>query len=200
MLFQQRQSKWLLAKLRQVMIDECFQYRQIEQLQLDANFDAKQWEHFIDIAQSNLKMSNQCLAPFVETAECWGLNKVYHYEWASMGRKYCKMLGSAASRNPLLLRKIAEGRSLKNSANSVQLIDLEHLAAWSDTNNFERRGRKAYTLKYEPIAESELPTGYLFDQFGLIRWYQPHLRAAPTKFIPVAGYSFREQCYYGVFC
>jgi hypothetical protein len=161
------------------MIEECSQYRKHEQPQLDAEFNTKQWERFIDVAQSNIKMSKQCLAPLVETAECWGIDKVHHYEWASMGRKYCKMLSSAAAHNPtwqealiklnqLLLKRITEGRLLKSSVNPVYFLDLEHLAAWPDKSGFERKGRKPCTLKYEAITESELPPGYVFDQYGLI--------------------------------
>jgi hypothetical protein len=161
------------------MMEECYQYRINEQPQLDADLDEKQWERFIDVAQSNIKMSKQCLAPLVQTAEYWGMDRVYHYEWASMGRKYCKVLGSAASQNPiweealvklnqLLLARIVEGRPLKRSVNPIYLLDLEHLVAWPDKSDFERKGRKACTLTYEPIMASDLPPGYAFDQHGLI--------------------------------
>jgi hypothetical protein len=161
------------------MMEECDLYKKHEQPRLDADFDVKQWERFIDIAQYNIKMSKQCLAPLAETAEYWGMDKVHYYEWASMGRKYCKVLSSAASQNPvweealvklnqLLLRRIAEGRPLRSSVNPVYLLDLEHLLAWPNKSDFERKGRKACTLKYEPIMESELPSGYALDQYGLI--------------------------------
>lgn len=161
------------------MIQECHQYRQNAQPQPDVDPDAKRWERFIDIAQSNIKLSKQCLAPLAETAEYWGMDKVQYYEWASMGWKYCKVLGDCASQNPvweealvklnqLLFRRIAEGRSLRMSANPVNLIDLKHLEAWPGKTDFERRGRKTYVLKYESVEESELPSGYAFDQFGLI--------------------------------
>jgi hypothetical protein len=177
------------------MMEECYLYKKHEQPPLDADFNAKQWERFIDIAQCNIKMSKQCLAPLVETAECWGMDKVHHYEWASMGRKYCKVLGSAAFQNPiweealvklnqLLLRRIVEGRPLKGSVNPVYLLDLEHLVAWPDKSNFERKGRKACTLKYEPIVESELPPGYALDHYGLI--VADHTRPAPVACIPTA--------------
>lgn len=179
MLLQQKQSKWLFSRLKQVMIEECYRYRMNEQPQPDADFDAKIWERFIDIAQSNIKMSQQCLAPLAEIAEYWGINKVRHYEWASMGRKYCKVLSAAASQNPiweealvklnqLLLRRIIEGRSLRDSVNPLYLLDLERLVAWPEQTNFERKGRQTYTLKYEPITASELPAGYTFDRYGLI--------------------------------
>jgi hypothetical protein len=179
MLFQRRQSRWLFAKLRQVMMEECSQYRRHEQPHVDAEIDEQQWERFIDVAQSNIKMSKQSLAPLVETAECWGMDKVHHYEWTSTGRKFCQVLGSAASRTPvweealvklnqLLLRRITEGRSLRSSVNPVYILDLERLIAWPDKSDFEKKGRKPYVLKYESIMECDLPAGYTFDQYGLI--------------------------------
>jgi hypothetical protein len=180
------------------MMEECYLYKKHEQPRLDADFDVKQWERFIDVAQCNIKMSKQCLAPLVETAEYWGMDKVHHYEWASMGRKYCKVLGSAASQNPvwgealvklnqLLLRRIVEGRPLRSSVNPVYLLDLEHLVAWPDKSDFERKGRKACTLKYEPIMDSELPSGYAFDQYGLI--VVDHTRLASVAFTTTVSES-----------
>jgi hypothetical protein len=66
------------------------------------------------------------------------------------------------------LRRIVEGRPLKSLVNPVYLLNLEHLVAWRDKSEFERKGRKACTLKYEPIMESELLSGYALDQYGLI--------------------------------
>jgi hypothetical protein len=176
---QRRQADWLFIKLREVMIEECYQYRRCEQPQLDTAFNAKQWEQCVNMAQSKIRISKQCLAPLVMTAEYWGMNKVQYYEWASMGFKYCDVLATAASRNPvweealvklnqLLLKRIAEGRFLRTTTNPVYLLDLEHLIAWTDKTTFEKRGRRAYILKYEPITESDLPAGYVLDQFGLI--------------------------------
>jgi hypothetical protein len=166
-------------KLREAMIEECYQYRKNEQPQLNAAFNVKQWEQYVNMAQSKIRISKQCLAPLIRTAEYWGMNKVQYYEWASMGLKYCDVLATAASQSPdweevriklnqLLLKRIAEGRFLRTTANPIYLLDLEHLIAWTDNTNFEKKGRRAYTLKYEPVAESDLPSGYVLDQFGLI--------------------------------
>jgi hypothetical protein len=166
-------------KLNEAMTEECYQFRKNEQPQLNAAFNVKQWEQYVNIAQSKIRISKQCLAPLVRTAEYWGMNKVQYYEWASMGLKYCDVLATAASQSPdweeariklnqLLLRRIAEGRFLRTTVNPIYLRDLEHLIAWTDNTNFEKRGRRAYTLNYEPVAESDLPSGYVLDQFGLI--------------------------------
>ncbi|EMD65809.1 hypothetical protein COCSADRAFT_170268 [Bipolaris sorokiniana ND90Pr] len=177
MLSQQKEADWLFKKLNKVMIEECYQYRKNEQPQLDSLFDAKQWEQFVNTAQSKIRMSKQCLAPLVKTAEYWGMNKVQYYEWASMGLKYCNVLAAAASQNPvwedarvklnqLLLRRITEGRFLRKTANPFYLVDLEHLIAWTGKIDFEKKGRRAYILKYKTIAESDLPVNYVLDRFG----------------------------------
>jgi hypothetical protein len=202
LLVEERQSKWLLGRLNKVMAEECYQYRKHEELQPDADFDARQWERFIDVAQSNIRMGKQCLAPLAQAADYWGMDKVHYYEWASMGRKYCKTLASAASRNPvweealvklnqLLLKKTTEGRPLKHSTNPVYLLDLEHLIAWPDKCDFERKGRKAYTLKYEPIVEADLPPGYAFDRYGLV---VPSHLALPAAAQPVEVKSTSYLC------
>ncbi|KAI0619226.1 hypothetical protein TUN199_08788 [Pyrenophora tritici-repentis] len=182
------------------MTEECSQYQKYEQPQQDADFDVKQWERFIDIAQSNLKTSEQCVAHLAEVAEHWGMDKVHYYEWASMGRKFCKVLGSAAAQNPvweevlvklnqLLFRRIVEGRHLKQSANPLYLLDLERLASWPDKTDFERKGRKQCILRYEPIVVSDLPAGYTFDRYGLIVASQPQLAPiARTEVEPGSSY------------
>ncbi|EMD84825.1 hypothetical protein COCHEDRAFT_1035949 [Bipolaris maydis C5] len=136
-------------------------------------------------------MSKQCLASLVKTAEYWGMNKVQYYEWASMGPKYCDVLAVAASQNPvwedvrvklnqLLLRRITEGRFLRKTANPFYLVDLEHLIAWTGKTDFEKKGRRAYTLKYETIAESDLPVDYVLDRFGVIA--AAACQSAPSTF------------------
>lgn len=63
------------------------------------------------------------------------MSKVQYYDWASMGWKYCNALSEAAARNPvwgearvklnqLLLRRIAEGRSLRTTVNPINLLEL----------------------------------------------------------------------------
>lgn len=191
MLSQRRQADWLFVKLNEVMIEECHQYRKNEQPQLDVLFDAKQWEQLVNTAQSKIRMSKQCLAPLIKTAEYWGMNKVQYYEWASMGIRYCDVLAVAASRNPvwedarvklnqLLMRRITEGRFLRKTANPIYPLDLEHLIAWTGKTNFNKKGRRAYTLKYEMIAESDLPVGYVLDRFGVIA--AAACQSAPSTF------------------
>jgi hypothetical protein len=164
------------------MIAECAQYKGSKSRwsnNRDADADAKQWERFVGIAKSGAEVRKQCLAPLTKTSGYWGIEKVQHYEWASMGWKYCKVLGTAASRNPnweeallklnqLLWRRITDGRPPRASTNPIDLIDLEHLKVWSDKNDFEKKGNKGFTLKYQPIPNLDLPPGYALDRYGLI--------------------------------
>lgn len=188
LLEQQTELEWLFACAEGVMVDECPHYREkrrvwSRKLDVDADTQAeaevKQWGRFIDIAKSGIKMKEQCLAPLTKTSGYWGIEKVRHYQWASMGLKFCKVLGTAASRipdweeasvklNQLLLSRIVEGRSLRESPNPINLIDLEHLKTWSEKNDYEKKGRKTCILKYHPFTNSALPAGYAFDQYGLI--------------------------------
>ncbi|KAH7061880.1 hypothetical protein BKA63DRAFT_588140, partial [Paraphoma chrysanthemicola] len=177
--FQRRQSEWLVAMLEKVIIQECSQHSKIVHTLLDIDYDAEQWERFIDTARSKIKLSKRCLDPLTKTAEHWGMNKVQYYEWASMGWKYCNLLSEAAARNPvweearvklnqLLLRRIAEGRSLRTTPNPIYLLELQNLLAWPDKNGFKRKGRSLCTLEYDFITEVDIPNGYTFDKFGLI--------------------------------
>jgi hypothetical protein len=96
-----------------------------------------------------------------------------------MGLKFCKVLGTATSRNPkwdealvklnqLLLQKIKASRSLRVSTNPLDSVDLRHLAAWQDQKDYTKLGDKGFTVSYDSFPESELPTGYAFDRYGLV--------------------------------
>ncbi|KAF1973600.1 hypothetical protein BU23DRAFT_598980 [Bimuria novae-zelandiae CBS 107.79] len=135
------------------------------------------WNHDFGVPGANLKKG--CLAPLIKVSGYWDGEKVRHYGWASMGWKFCKVLGTAASRNPnweeasvklnqLLLRRIANGRSLRVSVNHIELIDLEHLKLWLEQDAFTKRGSKGFTLPYKRVSDTDLPAGYVFDRYGLI--------------------------------
>lgn len=66
------------------------------------------------------------------------------------------------------MRRISDGRPLKNSVNPVEVIDLENLKTWQDTSNSEKPGLKGYLLPCQSITDSNLPDGHKFDQYGLI--------------------------------
>ena len=78
--FQQRQAGWLFMKLKEVMIEDCYQYRISDKPQLDAAFNAKQWENCFNMARSKIRISKPCLVPLVTAAKCWGMNRVQYYE------------------------------------------------------------------------------------------------------------------------
>lgn len=145
----------------------------------ETEIDARQWDYFLNMAQTNMRMNKQSLSPLVEIAAQWGIRKVNYYQWASMGQKYCNMLNLAASRNPvweeavikmnqLLLGRLSERRCLKGSPNPLHLLDLQHLAAWTSQSSFSRRGRKICVLRYEAVKARDVPPGYIFDLYGLI--------------------------------
>ena len=166
---QQRQSGWLFMKLKEVMMEECYQYRDSEKPQLDAAFNAKQWENCFNMARSKIRISKSCLAPLVRAAKCW-----------SISFKYYDVLATAVSQNPvweearvklnqLLVKRIDEGRFLRTTTNPIYLITRSGAPySLKDRTIFERRGRRACTIKYEPIVGSDLPAGYVLDQLGLI--------------------------------
>ncbi|KAF2195607.1 hypothetical protein K469DRAFT_490957, partial [Zopfia rhizophila CBS 207.26] len=137
--------------------------------------DAKQWERFVGVAKSGAEQRKEYLAPLTRASGFWSIEKVQHYRWAFMSLGYCKVLGTAASRNPsweeavvklnqLLFRRIAKG--LRASINPVIRNDLEHLCDWRDTSDFTKTGKNGFTVQCKPI--SSLPEGYTFDRYGLI--------------------------------
>lgn len=125
--------------------------------------DVKQWGRFIGIAESGIEVRKQCLPPLTKTSGYWGLEKVRHYHWVSMGWKFCKVLGTAASRipsweeasvklNQLLLSRITDGQSLKPSVNPINSGDLEHLKTWVEKTDYKKTGRRTCVLKYMSVS------------------------------------------------
>ncbi|KAF2188758.1 hypothetical protein K469DRAFT_503573, partial [Zopfia rhizophila CBS 207.26] len=184
LLSRQTKLEWLCASVEEVMLAECAQYkkeRSCWSTQLNnGDVDTKRWERFVCAAKTGGELRKQSLAPLTKVSGCWGIEKVQHYEWAYAGEKYCKVLGTAASRIPdweealvklnrLILRRInAHWRPLMLSANPIDLIDLENLKKWPGKNEFEKNSSKGFRLPYQPVSHSDLPNGYSFDQYGLI--------------------------------
>ena len=182
-LVQRKRFLWL-ANIEGVMDEECSIYRERKRAwsnwaDNDIEADAKPWMRFLEMVDLDVKVSKQCLEPLTETSGYWGIDKIRHYQWASRGLRYCKMLGIVACRNQdwevaqvklnqILLRRIANGRSLGMSVNPLEVADLQHLKVWPGITDFHKRGRMSYSLKFQPLSETDLPTGYAFDQYGLI--------------------------------
>ena len=55
-----------------------------------------EWDRFLGVAESGLKIKSQCLSPLKTVAACWGEDVVRHYQWVYRGPKYCKVLCTAA--------------------------------------------------------------------------------------------------------
>ncbi len=127
-----------------------------------------EWDRFLGVAESGLKIKSQCLSPLKTVAACWGEDVVRHYQWVYRGPKYCKVLCTAARNvypwkrvvnalNWLMLARSQHGPSLKrrpihDSSNPIQQGDLDNLA------------------KYSPDTERaiKVPQGFGFDKFGLL--------------------------------
>lgn len=180
LLEEQMELAVLVTDIEEVMVAECGLYKKSKgQWSNCSNADAKQWERFADMASTGKSLKKKCLAPLIKVGAFWNADKVQHYGWASMGWKFCKLLGTAASRNPvwgeatvklnqLILRRISDGKPLRASVNPLEQIDLTNLAAWQGRDTFVKSGRNAHTLVYASILESDLPAGYTFDLHGLI--------------------------------
>ncbi|KAF2647718.1 hypothetical protein K491DRAFT_291679 [Lophiostoma macrostomum CBS 122681] len=182
LLEKQTELEWLFASIEEVMVVECARYTEAKQQWSNSrnpDADVKRWERFVGIADSGAGLKKECLAPLTKASGLWGNEKVIYYQWASRGWKYCKLLGTAASRNPkweeavvklnqLLLRRITNGRPPEVSAHPLAQIDLEHLTQWQGEIAFKKEGCDGFTLELQPITSSDLPTGYALDRYGLI--------------------------------
>jgi hypothetical protein len=82
------------------MLQECPQYKETKSQSLASrDEEAKQWARFVDVAKSGERLRKESLAPLTKASGFWGKEKAKHYEWGLMGWKYCKKLGTAATRN-----------------------------------------------------------------------------------------------------
>ena len=52
------------------------------------------------MVNTDANLKKKCLAPPIKVGAFWNAKKAQHYGWASMGWKFCKVLGTAVSRNP----------------------------------------------------------------------------------------------------
>ncbi|OCL13860.1 hypothetical protein AOQ84DRAFT_309859, partial [Glonium stellatum] len=186
LLDQKTELELICARMEDVMLIECVQYKEEKRCWSkrlkNGDTDAERWERFIGVAKIGAELMQRCLPPLSKTSGYWGKEKVQHYGWASAGEKYCKVLGTAASRvptweealiklNQLILRRIniPGRRPLRLSANPIDLIDLENLKTWLDKNPFVKiKDKEGFQLQYRPVSSSDLPNGYSFDQYGLI--------------------------------
>lgn len=159
------------------MLTECAQYKQTKSGWLryrHSDADTKRWEVFLGLAASGTSLKRECLALLSKASIYWGVDKVQHYKWGSMGWGYCKLLGTAASWNPdwkeasvklnqLLLKRILSQRPLKLSTNPIGLNDLKCLTSWLGQKEFKGTGYNGFKLQYKPILRCDLPFGYTFD-------------------------------------
>ncbi|PSN59241.1 hypothetical protein BS50DRAFT_580118 [Corynespora cassiicola Philippines] len=174
--------EWLFASMDEVMSAECQRYKQQRSgwsaKLRTGDAETKEWEGFIGVVRTGTDTREKCFHPLKKVSGVWGKEKVLYYRWAFAGEKYCKVLGTAAMRNPdwdeariklnqLIVRRIKApgGRRPKMSVNPVNQIDLEDLKKWQDKNEYSKNG---CMLAYETVAISDIPEGYAIDCHGLI--------------------------------
>ncbi|KAH7108736.1 hypothetical protein B0J11DRAFT_416396, partial [Dendryphion nanum] len=181
LLGQHIELKWFFACIEEVMQAECTQYKKAKRHWLNGkntDVDKKRWELFLDVAKSGAALKRECLAPLTKASAGWGNEKVQHHEWAFMGLRYCKVLGTAATRNPtwteasiklnqLLFMRISDQQPLK-TLNPLELTDRECLKIWQGQNGFKKSGRNGFELQYRPISNAKIPSGYALDRYGLL--------------------------------
>ncbi|KAL5408044.1 hypothetical protein PMIN04_011533 [Paraphaeosphaeria minitans] len=192
LLDEQADPSILTASIEEVMAEECAQYRESKgRWTYSSDADAKQWERFVDVANAGASLKKRSLAPLIKVGAFWHADKVQYYGWASTGWKFCKLLGTAASRNPdwaealvklnnLILRRIVDGQPLRKCVNPLGQVDLIDLAAWQNKDTYVKKGRNGYTLTYEHISNSQLPPGYAFDRYGLITCEEVASQSSPS--------------------
>ncbi|PSN58960.1 hypothetical protein BS50DRAFT_580338 [Corynespora cassiicola Philippines] len=165
--------EWLFASMDEVMSAECQKYKQQRSSwsakSKTGDAEAKQWERFIGVAHTGTDTREKCFHPLKKVSGVWGKEKVLHYRWAFAGEKYCKVLGTAATRNPDWDEARMKLNQLIMSLNPVSQIDLEDLKKWQDKNEYSKNG---CMLAYEAVAISDFPEGHAIDCHGLIATVQ----------------------------
>ncbi|KAL5394093.1 hypothetical protein PMIN02_005290 [Paraphaeosphaeria minitans] len=131
------------------------------------------------MVDAGAELKRECRGPLTKVVTFSGRQMVQDHAWASMGEKYCKLLGTAAARNlewteaaiklnQSNLVRLLNRPQIQASANPVQQKDLEVLRTRRTTDTFVVKGRKGNSLAYAALSASDLPRGYIFDRYGLI--------------------------------
>jgi hypothetical protein len=74
--------KWFFARMEEVMLKECVQYKKAKSCWPkpgSSNEFREQWEPFLDLASSGAGLRRECLAPSGKASMCWGNDKVQYY-------------------------------------------------------------------------------------------------------------------------
>jgi hypothetical protein len=162
------------------MLTECARYKELKRgrtARKHKGEDAWRWAQFVSIADEGTEArKRECLAPITKASGFWGVDKVQHYGFANEGWKFCKNLGTTATRNPgweefrtKQNQLTLANKGCKDSMNPVSLSNLQIIQVWPHREDHQiKRGAEFVVLKYQPVSTSELPAEHAFDKYGLI--------------------------------
>ncbi|KAK0710349.1 hypothetical protein B0T26DRAFT_724671 [Lasiosphaeria miniovina] len=178
-----------LAAFEHVMSIECVWYKgrkeRIRQpvglLKGTKENGAEKWDRFVGVAKVGLDTISKLLPPLKVISLQWGKDFVQHYQLASKGQFYCNKFSAAVklySRenairklNQLLLRRfrMPGRRDIKAGVNPIEPVDLQNLVNWRGEGPFVKQNDPiGIQLLFADLTHDDLPTGFVFDQFGLL--------------------------------
>ncbi|KAK4456960.1 hypothetical protein QBC42DRAFT_48711 [Cladorrhinum samala] len=142
---------------------------------------AAKWDRFVGAAAVGSDTISKLLPPLKMVSLHWGKDFVQHYQLASKGQSYCNKFSAAVklhSRengvrklNQLLLRRyqIPGRRGVKAGVNPIEPVDLQNLATWKAEAPFIKDADPdGVQLPFVDLTSEDLPTGFIFDRFGLM--------------------------------
>ncbi|KAM4067335.1 hypothetical protein HRG_001305 [Hirsutella rhossiliensis] len=187
LLVQHTQVELLIALFERVMLAECPDYRSYKKKKAKpekTQFDAEEWDRFIGVAASGSDMITKCLPHLKAVSFRWGRDRLQHYNWPSRGWKFCKTLGAVANKmgwpefvikgNQLLLRRAQmdgkfRSHRIRDSPDPLNLVELRNLVKWTGEVPYTKdKDPQNVSLPFREIFVEDLPTGYGFDEHGLM--------------------------------
>jgi hypothetical protein len=162
------------------MLTECARYQELKGRRTKSRHKgaaADRWAQLVSIADEGTQQRKQeCLAPITKASGFWGVGKVQDYGFANEGWKYCKNLGTTATRNPgweeLRMKQnqlTLANKCCKDSINPISLSNLQIIQNWPHCEDHQTKcGTEVSILKYQPVSTLDLLAKYTFDKYGLI--------------------------------
>ncbi|KAF2123772.1 hypothetical protein P153DRAFT_145916 [Dothidotthia symphoricarpi CBS 119687] len=180
---QQQHMELLFHSFERVMYELCQPYRHHLSRSYDAletDHDSQAWARFQTLAERGKDLKPLCKAPLRTARKRWGDDCVDHYDFTSTSIVFCKAAAAAAKThtwpasviklNQFLVQRARKG-CVSDSANPLELIDLEDLGRWPDAEPFVERdgsGNPIRSVENKELRADEVPGGYRFDRFGLL--------------------------------
>jgi len=170
----------LIAASERVMRG-CAEYRALKhnvQATMLMDDSLEPWKQFIRLATK--KSTIECIRCLKRVGWLWGQDVIQHYGWVSKEQKFCKALRAGALENRdwdeavvklnrlMLYRHRTLGkRQIRHSANPIDQVDLQNLAAWKDQGPLKMNDSRV-AVPFESLSVRNLPPGFGFDKFGLL--------------------------------